>query len=80
VAGRSPWHFARAFKAEIGQSPHQYLLQRRIDRARDLLAHSKASLIDVSMKCGFASQSHMCDVFRERLGVSPSQYRQTVST
>jgi AraC family transcriptional regulator len=79
VAGRSPWHFARAFKAEIGQSPHQYLLQRRIDRARDLLAHSKESLIDVAMKCGFASQSHMGDVFRQRLGVSPAQYRQIVS-
>lgn len=75
VAGMSPWQFARAFKAEKGQSPHQYVLERRIDHARELLAFHDMPLAQVAAASGFASQSHMTDVFRARLGVTPGRYR-----
>ena len=80
VAGMSPWQFARAFKAETGQSPHQYVLERRVDYARELLAFDDMPLAQVAAASGFASQSHMTDVFRVRLGVSPGRYRRQTKT
>ena len=68
-------HFSRAFKQATGQSPHSYLLDRRIARARHLLLNSHAGLADIAQNCGFASHAHLSAAFRQRLGVTPSQLR-----
>ncbi len=70
--------FAQAFKAVYGQTPHQYVLARRIARAQELLATGELPLAEVAYTCGFASQSHMTDVFRQKLGVAPGRYRKEV--
>ena len=70
--------FVPAFKAAFGQTPHQYVLSRRIARARELLAASSMPLAEVAAVCGYASQSHMTDVFRQKLGVTPGRYRKEV--
>jgi AraC family transcriptional regulator len=75
VAGVNLYHFARAFKQSTGVSPHQYVLRRRIEQAKELLAHSQTSIIEASARTGFVDQSHFSKVFRRIVGVSPSEYR-----
>lgn len=70
--------FLTRFKATTGQTPHQYLLSRRIARAQELLTASNMPLVEIAYACGFASQSHMTDVFRQKLGVTPGRYRKDV--
>ncbi|WP_420349518.1 helix-turn-helix domain-containing protein [Pelagibius sp.] len=70
--------FARAFKAATGQTPHQYVLARRIARAQELLAAGDMPIVEIAYACGFASQSHMTDVFRQKLSVTPGRYRKEV--
>lgn len=72
VLGLSAGHFMRAFKQATGSSPHRYLIDRRLARARALLRDTDARLADIAQACGFASQAHMATLFRQRLGVSPS--------
>ena len=75
VAGVNLYHFARAFKQSTSESPHQYVLRRRIEQARELLGHSQVSIIEASARTGFVDQSHFSKVFRRIVGVSPSEYR-----
>jgi AraC family transcriptional regulator len=63
------------FKASTGSSPHQYILQCRLERAKQLLRDPSLSLSQVGLRCGFADQSHMTNVFRRFVGVTPSKYR-----
>ncbi|MCB2101804.1 MAG: helix-turn-helix transcriptional regulator [Rhodobacterales bacterium] len=79
VAGLSEYHFARMFRASMGESPHAYLLRRRVLRARDLLARPGGTLADVALACGFASQSHLTERFRQLMGVTPARYRRIVA-
>ena len=72
----SPVYLARAFKAAIGQSPHQYVLGRRIDRAKELLRNTDIPVVDVALSVGFSSQSHLSHWFQRYVGVSPAAYRQ----
>ena len=74
-AGVSAFHFSRLFKQSTGSSPHQYLLCRRLDRAKTLLRETESSLADVARATGFADQSHFTKVFRKFVGVPPSEYR-----
>lgn len=67
--------FMRAFKQATGKSPHSYLIDRRLAKARALLRDSGASLADIALTCGFNSQAHMATLFRQRLGASPGQLR-----
>ncbi|HEX4274704.1 MAG TPA: AraC family transcriptional regulator, partial [Bryobacteraceae bacterium] len=55
----SPLYLARAFRAAVGQSPHQYVLTRRIERARELLRNTDLPVVDVALAAGFSSQSHL---------------------
>jgi AraC family transcriptional regulator len=71
----SPLYLARAFRAAVGQSPHQYVLTRRIERARELLRNTDLSVVDVALTCGFSSQSHLAHWFVRQVGVSPAAYR-----
>ncbi len=73
--GLTRFQFARSFREKTGHSPHQYVLARRLDRARTLLKEGRLSLAEVSYACGFASQSHMTDTFRGHLGITPGAWR-----
>lgn len=74
VACLSPRQLARCFKTAKGISVHQYILQRRIERAKSLLAHQPVSRIALDL--GFASPSHFSSAFHTLTGVTPSRFRQ----
>lgn len=74
-AGLPPSRFAQAFVAQTGLSPHQFVLQQRLQRAQALLQHTLEPLADVAAACGFASQQHMTDLVRKRLGSTPGRLR-----
>lgn len=76
----SPLYLARAFKAAIGQSPHQYVLTRRIERAKELLRNTDLHVVDVALSSGFSSQSHLAHWFIRQVGVSPALYRRQVAS
>lgn len=78
VAGVNLYHFARSFKQSTGESPYQYVLRRRIEKAKEFLVHSQLSVIEASALTGFVDQSHFSKVFRRIVGVSPSKYRNSV--
>ncbi|MHC8367217.1 helix-turn-helix transcriptional regulator [Pseudomonas sp. ZT5P21] len=69
--------FTRAFKSSTGKSPHSYLIDRRLAKARDRLRDSTANLSEIALICGFNSQAHMTTTFKQRLGVSPAQLRKS---
>ena len=71
--------FLREFKVTFAATPHQYIQQRRLARARELLRGSDASLSSVALETGFASHSHFSTVFRAATGVTPSGYRRAGS-
>jgi len=80
LSGVSPYHFSRSFKLATGKSPHQYVLSRRMAKACELLEKSNASIAQVAYQVGFSSQAHMTDVFKRKLGVTPAQFKNSVST
>ena len=75
VVGLSPNRFALAYAACAGQSPHQFVISQRLQRAETLLQDDRTPLADVAASCGFASQQHLTHVMRKRLGVTPARYR-----
>lgn len=75
LAGLSPAHFARQFKAATGLPPHRYLIHRRVARACDLLAGGDASIAQVALAVGFFDQSHLDRHVKRLLGVSPRDLR-----
>jgi AraC-like DNA-binding protein len=75
VAGLSVFHFAREFKRSVGVTPHLFLLQRRVDQAKAMLARSDLSLSEIAVVLGFADQSHFTRRFREFVGTTPNEYR-----
>ena len=76
VACLSPFHFARAFKAATGSAPRRYVIDRRIGRARALLAESRMPLADIAEICGFSSQPHFTYWFKRLVGTTPGAYRE----
>jgi AraC family transcriptional regulator len=81
VARLSPYHFARQFKAATGLPPHQYVVARRIERARELLQTGKdLSLADVALDVGFSDQSQLSRHFKRVVGVTPGQFRVSART
>lgn len=75
VAGLSPHSFAHAFTESVGMPPHRFVVQLRLKRAVDLLQHSRRSLAEIAVECGFSSQQHMTNTMRRSLGVTPARYR-----
>ncbi|CAN7631585.1 helix-turn-helix transcriptional regulator [Bosea sp. LjRoot90] len=73
--GLSAGFFSRAFKAAVGKAPHDYIIDRRISRARALMRAGALGLDMVALSSGFTSHAHMTATFRSRLGVTPSQLR-----
>lgn len=74
-SGYSRRHFLRMFEEATGYSPHQYLLELRIKRARELMRKTSMPLIDIAAYSGFSSQSHMSQIFRKYYGSTPGQIR-----
>ena len=74
-SGYSRAHFLRMFRVATGLTPHQYVLGLRLSRAQDRLRKKGSSIIDVAVSCGFSSQSHMTSVFRQRLEMTPGEFR-----
>jgi AraC family transcriptional regulator len=77
-SGYSRVHFVRMFKAATGSSPHNYLLNLKLERVRELLKDRSMSLIDIALDCGFSSHSHMSRLFHKFVGVTPSAYRRSL--
>ncbi|MEV7598130.1 AraC family transcriptional regulator [Kitasatospora sp. NPDC089797] len=75
VAGVSPSHFTRAFRASTGQSPHQYLVRLRLERARRTLLTTDTPIAAVAQLCGFADQSHLTRTMRLHTGLTPAGLR-----
>src|SRR6202011_4318194 len=76
VACLSPYHFARQFKAATGLPPHQYVILRRVERAKRLLqAGTDLSLADVALDSGSPDKSHFSRHFKRLVGVTPRQFR-----
>lgn len=75
VACLSVFHFARAFHTSLGRSPHAYLSERRLDRARHMLSYTRASLAEIGLICRFSSQANFSRAFKRATGVSPGRYR-----
>ena len=75
LAGLSPSHFALAFRQSTGLPPHRYVLQQRVERAKELLTDPQLSLAQVGYAAGFASQAHFTTVFRKLVGITPAAYR-----
>ena len=74
-SGYSRAHFLRMFRAATHQTPHQYLLNLRLENAVQMMRERSTSLIDVAVACGFSSHAHFTNVFRSKFGMLPSQYR-----
>ena len=72
----SPYYFCRLFKQSTGMSPHRYLMQQRLDHAKQLLRLPELTVTRIAIECGFANQSHFAKYFRRHTGVSPTQFRQ----
>jgi len=76
VARLSPYHFSRQFKAATGLPPHQYVIARRVERARGLLQQDEAlSLAQVAVRAGFSDQSQLCRHFKRLVGITPGKFR-----
>jgi AraC family transcriptional regulator len=74
--GLSTAHFARMFRKSTGETPHQFVLRQRLERAKAMLRAPDARVLDVAVACGFKTQQHFAQVFRDVWGVSPTDYRQ----
>ncbi|NDJ17937.1 helix-turn-helix domain-containing protein [Myxacorys almedinensis] len=73
IAQLSPYHFLRLFKQQLKITPHQYILQCRIEQAKYLLQHSELSLAEIAIRVGFCDQSHLTRSFKRIVGVTPKQ-------
>jgi AraC family transcriptional regulator len=76
AAGLSITHFSQMFRESTGQSPHQFVLRRRVERAQHMLRAAEIRVLDVAVACGFKTQQHFARVFRNVCGASPTEYRQ----
>jgi AraC-like DNA-binding protein len=75
VAGPSSYHFCRAFRDSFGDSPHGYVMGRRMESAQGLMLTTDASLGQIAADCGLADQAHFTKLFRKLVGESPGVWR-----
>jgi transcriptional regulator GlxA family with amidase domain len=75
IAGVSSQYLVKCFTQEIGLSPHQYLLQVRINRAKDLLTHSDVSITELALELGFSSSQYFANVYKRYTGQTAQEYR-----
>jgi AraC family transcriptional regulator len=75
IAVISPNYFISLFHQSTGMTPHKFVLHQRVEYAKELLASSKLSLIEIAHKCGFPDQSQFTTTFRRHVGITPGQYK-----
>ena len=75
IAGGSVYHFSRAFKNTVGDSPYSYVLRRRIERAKMLIGSTDLALAEIANACGFRNTLHLSKTFSRLVGINPSRYR-----
>ncbi|MFA7596937.1 MAG: AraC family transcriptional regulator [Novosphingobium sp.] len=75
LAGLSQFYFCKAFKAETGVTPHQYVINTRVSRAKELLANTENRITDIALAVGFSSHAHFSSTFSRIVGTSPALYR-----
>jgi AraC family transcriptional regulator len=80
VARRSRAHFSRAFKKALGETPHAYVVRRRLEKACHLMIATSGSLTQIALAAGFADSSHFVRVFRQAFGQTPSHWRRERAT
>jgi AraC family transcriptional regulator len=81
LAHMSPYHFARLFKKSTGLPPHQYVIARRVERAKELLRdRDPLPLAEVAVETGFSSQSHFTHHFKRCVGVTPRRFQTDAGT
>jgi AraC family transcriptional regulator len=74
--GLSTAHFARMFRKSTGETPHQFVLRQRLERAKAMLRAPDARVLDVAVACGFKTQQHFAQAFRDFWSITPTEYRQ----
>ena len=77
---RSVAHFSRAFRCTFGESPHTFVVRRRLELATQYMLQTDASLADISLRCGFTDQAHFCKHFRRFAGLTPAAWRRARRT
>lgn len=75
----SEYHFAHMFRQSVGSAPHQYVMQRRLEKAKALACGTSLPLSEIAMRCGFSSAAHMSHRFKRRYGLAPSVARRAKS-
>ena len=78
IAGLSRHHFARIFKQTVGVAPYRYVLERRLERAKQMLRAPDPSMVDISLSTGFNSQSHFTSTFHRMVGATPGEFQRCV--
>ncbi|WP_052025416.1 helix-turn-helix transcriptional regulator [Novosphingobium sp. AP12] len=73
--GLSNSYFVRAFSNTVGVAPYCWLLEQRINEARQLLSHTTIPIAQIALECGFTDQSHFTNAFNRRVGTTPSKWR-----
>jgi AraC family transcriptional regulator len=73
-------HFSRSFKRTFGESPHAFVLRRRLEFAAQYMLQTDVPLCDIALRCGFADQAHFSKQFRQANGLNPSAWRRTART
>jgi AraC-like DNA-binding protein len=73
--GLSIAHFSEMFRKSTGETPHQFVLRLRVERAKEMLRSVEWRVLDVAIACGFKTQQHFARVFRQFCGATPTEYR-----
>ena len=78
LANLSQFHFARVFRKQVGTSPHAYIVGKRMECARELLASSQRPIKEISESVGYSTQAHFTAAFRQHCGTTPAAFRKLV--
>jgi AraC family transcriptional regulator len=77
IADMSQSHFSKLFKVSTGLAPHQFVLQERINRSKELLRQGDAKIVDIALGVGFENQAHFTTVFGNLVGMTPRQFQRS---
>ena len=78
LAHLSQFHFARMFRRQVGTSPHAYIVGKRMDRAKQLLAHTDVPIKEIATNIGYSAHAHFTSTFRRHCGTTPAAFRRLV--